>query len=107
LKKCSVLSGGEKMRCMISRMMLGSGNLLVLDEPTNHLDLESITAFNNSITDVKTPVLLSSHDHHFMQTTANRVIELMPTGIIDRQLTYDEFLESDAVASRRLDLTSN
>jgi len=107
LKKCSVLSGGEKMRCMISRMMLGSGNLLVMDEPTNHLDLESITAFNNSITDVKTPVLLSSHDHHFMQTTANRVIELMPTGIIDRQLTYDEFLENDAVASRRLDLTSN
>lgn len=107
LKKCSVLSGGEKMRCMISRMMLGSGNLLVMDEPTNHLDLESITAFNNSITDVKTPVLLSSHDHHFMQTTANRVIELTPTGIIDRQLTYDEFLESDAVASRRLNLTSN
>lgn len=107
LKKCSVLSGGEKMRCMISRMMLGSGNLLVMDEPTNHLDLESITAFNNSITDVKTPVLLSSHDHHFMQTTANRVIELMPSGIIDRQLTYDEFLESDAVASRRVGLKSN
>ena len=107
LKKCSVLSGGEKMRCMISRMMLGSGNLLVMDEPTNHLDLESITAFNNSITDVKTPVLLSSHDHHFMQTTANRVIELMPTGIIDRQLTYDEFLESDAVTSRRVELMSS
>ena len=107
LKKCSVLSGGEKMRCMISRMMLGSGNLLIMDEPTNHLDLESITAFNNSITDVKTPVLLSSHDHHFMQTTANRVIELMPSGIIDRQLTYDEFLESDAVASRRVGLKSN
>ena len=107
LKKCSVLSGGEKMRCMISRMMLGSGNLLVMDEPTNHLDLESITAFNNSITDVKSPVLLSSHDHHFMQTTANRVIELMPTGIIDRQLTYDEFLESDAVTSRRVELMSS
>ena len=104
LKKCSVLSGGEKMRCMISRMMLGSGNLLIMDEPTNHLDLESITAFNNSITDVKTPVLLSSHDHQFMQTTANRVIELTPKGIIDRQLTYDDFLENEAVASRRQEL---
>ena len=104
LKKCSVLSGGEKMRCMISRMMLGSGNLLIMDEPTNHLDLESITAFNNSITDVKTPVLLSSHDHQFMQTTANRVIELTPKGIIDRQLTYDDFLENEAVAARRQEL---
>jgi ATPase subunit of ABC transporter with duplicated ATPase domains len=104
LKKCSVLSGGEKMRCMISRMMLSGGNLLILDEPTNHLDLESITAFNNSITDVKTPVLLSSHDHQFMQTTANRVIELLPKGIIDRQLTYDEFLENEAVLNRRTEL---
>jgi ATPase subunit of ABC transporter with duplicated ATPase domains len=104
LKKCSVLSGGEKMRCMISRMMLSGGNLLIMDEPTNHLDLESITAFNNSITDVKTPVLLSSHDHQFMQTTATRVIELMPKGCIDRQLSYDEFLESDAVEIRRKEL---
>jgi ATPase subunit of ABC transporter with duplicated ATPase domains len=104
LKKCSVLSGGEKMRCMISRMMLSGGNLLIMDEPTNHLDLESITAFNNSITDVKTPVLLSSHDHQFMQTTANRVIELLPKGIIDRQLTYDEFLENEAVLNRRTEL---
>ena len=104
LKKNSVLSGGEKMRCMISRMMLNSGNLLILDEPTNHLDLESITAFNNSITDYKGPVLLTSHDHQFMQTTANRVIELSPSGIIDKQLTYDEFLESDAVQSRRAEL---
>lgn len=106
LKKCSVLSGGEKMRCMISRMMLSSGNLLIMDEPTNHLDLESITAFNNSITDVKTPVLLSSHDHQFMQTTATRVIELLPKGCIDRQLSYDEFLESDAVETRRNELVS-
>lgn len=92
------------MRCMISRMMLSGGNLLIMDEPTNHLDLESITAFNNSITDVKTPVLLSSHDHQFMQTTATRVIELMPKGCIDRQLSYDEFLESDAVETRRKEL---
>jgi len=104
LKKNSVLSGGEKMRCMISRMMLNSGNLLILDEPTNHLDLESITAFNNSISDYKGPVLLTSHDHQFMQTTANRVIELSPTGMIDKQLTYDEFLENDAVQSRRAEL---
>jgi ATPase subunit of ABC transporter with duplicated ATPase domains len=89
---------------MISRMMLNGGNLLILDEPTNHLDLESITAFNNSITDYKGPVLLTSHDHQFMQTTANRVIELSPSGIIDKQLTYDEFLESDAVQSRRAEL---
>jgi len=104
LKKNSVLSGGEKMRCMISRMMLSQGNLLILDEPTNHLDLESITSFNNSIIDYKGPVLLSSHDHHFMQTTANRVIELTPTGMIDRQLTYDEYLENETVQARRAEM---
>ena len=104
LKKNSVLSGGEKMRCMISRMMLSQGNLLILDEPTNHLDLESITSFNNSIIDYKGPVMLSSHDHHFMQTTANRVIELTPTGMIDRQLTYDEYLENETVQARRSEM---
>jgi ATPase subunit of ABC transporter with duplicated ATPase domains len=104
LKKSSVLSGGEKMRCMISRMMLHSGNLLILDEPTNHLDLESITAFNNSVSEFKGPVLLTSHDHAFMQSTATRVIELFPDGFIDRQLTYDEFLESSAVQEKRAEL---
>jgi len=104
LKKNSVLSGGEKMRCMISRMMLSSGNLLILDEPTNHLDLESITAFNNSVADFKGPVLFTSHDHQFMQTVANRIIELTPSGIIDRQLTYDEFLESETVKARRTEM---
>jgi ATPase subunit of ABC transporter with duplicated ATPase domains len=104
LKKNSVLSGGEKMRCMISRMMLSSGNLLILDEPTNHLDLESITAFNNSVADFKGPVLFTSHDHQFMQTVANRIIELTPTGIIDRQLTYDEYLESETVKMRRTEM---
>ena len=104
LKKSSVLSGGEKMRCMISRMMLHSGNLLILDEPTNHLDLESITAFNNSVSEFKGPVLLTSHDHAFMQSTATRVIELFPDGFIDRQLTYDEFLESSAVQDKRAEL---
>ncbi len=101
LKKSSVLSGGEKMRCMISRMMLHSGNLLILDEPTNHLDLESITAFNNSVSEFKGPVLLTSHDHAFMQSTATRVIELFPKGFIDRQLTYDEYLENSAVSEKR------
>ncbi|MBX7203102.1 MAG: ATP-binding cassette domain-containing protein [Bacteroidia bacterium] len=104
LKKSSVLSGGEKMRCMISRMMLHAGNLLVLDEPTNHLDLESITSFNNAIIDFKGPVLFTSHDHHFMQTVANRVIELTPNGIIDRQTSYDEYLSSELVSERRAGL---
>lgn len=93
LKKCSVLSGGEKMRCMIAKMMLSEANFLILDEPTNHLDLESITAFNNGVIDFKGPVMLSSHDHQFMQTTATRVIELMPDKFLDKQLTYDEYLE--------------
>jgi ATPase subunit of ABC transporter with duplicated ATPase domains len=101
LKKCSVLSGGEKMRCMIARMMLSGGNFLILDEPTNHLDLESITAFNNGVIDYKGPMLISSHDHQFMQTTANRVIELSPKGIIDKQLTYDEYLENEDVTAKK------
>jgi ATPase subunit of ABC transporter with duplicated ATPase domains len=101
LKKSSVLSGGEKMRCMISRMMLHSGNLLILDEPTNHLDLESITAFNNSVSEFKGPVLFTSHDHAFMQSVATRVIELFPGGFLDRQLTYDEYLESEVVQGKR------
>lgn len=93
LKSCGVLSGGEKIRCMISRMMLQNGNLLVLDEPTNHLDLESIQAFNNSLCEFKGNILFSSHDHEFMQTIANRVIELTPTGIIDKLCSFDEYLE--------------
>jgi ATPase subunit of ABC transporter with duplicated ATPase domains len=101
LKKSSVLSGGEKMRCMIARMMLSGGNFLILDEPTNHLDLESITAFNNGVIDYKGPMLISSHDHQFMQTTATRVIELSPKGIIDKQLTYDEYLENDDVTAKK------
>jgi ATPase subunit of ABC transporter with duplicated ATPase domains len=101
LKKCSVLSGGEKMRCMIARMMLSGGNFLILDEPTNHLDLESITAFNNGVMDYKGPMMLSSHDHQFMQSTATRVIELHPKGMIDKQLTYDEYLMNDDVALKK------
>lgn len=92
LKSCKVLSGGEKMRCMFSRMMLQKANILLLDEPTNHLDLESITTLNNSLTNFKGSLLLSSHDHEMLETVCNRVIELTPKGIIDRQMTYDEYL---------------
>lgn len=92
LKSCKVLSGGEKMRCMFSRMMLQRANILLLDEPTNHLDLESITTLNNSLTNFKGTILLSSHDHEMLQTVCNRIIELTPKGIIDRTMTYDEYL---------------
>lgn len=93
LKKTSVLSGGEKVRCMISRMMLQDPNLVILDEPTNHLDLESIQSFNESMTNFKGIVLISSHDHTFLQTVANRIIELTPNGAIDKLMTFDEYLE--------------
>ncbi|MEP0985033.1 ATP-binding cassette domain-containing protein [Ekhidna sp.] len=93
LKKCSVLSGGEKVRCMLSRMMLQGANLLILDEPTNHLDLESITALNNSLKEFPGTILFTSHDHTFTQTVANRVLELRPDGYTDTLSTYDEFLE--------------
>lgn len=96
MKKTGVLSGGEKVRCMISRMMLQDPNVVVLDEPTNHLDLESIQAFNESMTNFKGIVLISSHDHTFLQTVANRIIELTPTGAIDKLMTFDEYLETKA-----------
>ncbi len=92
MKKASVLSGGEKVRCMLSKMMLSGANVLLLDEPTNHLDLESITALNNGLTSYKGSLIFSSHDHQFIQTIANRIIELTPKGLIDKQLTYDEYL---------------
>ncbi len=100
-KRCNVLSGGEKMRCMISRMMLAGANLLVLDEPTNHLDLESITAFNNALKDFPGTVLFTSHDHEFTQTVANRIIEISPNGFIDKLMTYDQYIESDRVAEQK------
>ena len=100
-KKCNVLSGGEKMRCMISRMMLAGANLLILDEPTNHLDLESITAFNNALKDFPGTVLFTSHDHEFIQTVANRIIEISPNGFIDKLMTYDEYIDSDRVAEQK------
>ncbi|WP_312696147.1 ABC-F family ATP-binding cassette domain-containing protein [Sphingobacterium mizutaii] len=101
LKKCSVLSGGEKMRCMFSRMMLQGANFLIFDEPTNHLDLESITALNNGINDFKGSVLFTSRDHELTQTVANRIIELTPNGIIDKLMTYDEYINSEAVKAQR------
>lgn len=97
LKKTNVLSGGEKVRCMVSRMMLQNPNVILLDQPTNHLDLESIQSFNEQCTDYKGIVLLTSHDHTFMQTVANRIIELTPKGIIDRLMTFDEYLADDRV----------
>ncbi len=100
-KKCSVLSGGEKMRCMISRMMLAQGNLLILDEPTNHLDLESITAFNNALKDFPGTVLFTSHDHEFTQTVATRIVEISPNGFLDKLMTYDEYIESERVAEQK------
>ena len=103
-KKTSVLSGGEKVRCMVSRMMLQNPNVVILDEPTNHLDLESITAFNDSMIDFKGVVLFTTHDHQFMQTVANRIIELTPKGIIDRLMTYDEYLEDARVKALREEL---
>jgi ATPase subunit of ABC transporter with duplicated ATPase domains len=101
LKKSTVLSGGEKVRCMISRMMLTNANCLILDEPTNHLDLESITAFNNAMQDWRHIALFSSHDHAFTHSVANRIIELTPSGIIDKRMTYDEYLEDETVKAAR------
>ncbi len=103
-KKCSVLSGGEKVRCMISRMMIPGANLLILDEPTNHLDLESITAFNNALKDFPGTVLFTSHDHEFTHTVANRIIEITPNGFIDKLMTYDEYVESEKVAEQKVAL---
>ena len=101
LKKANVLSGGEKMRCMIARMQLRNANCLILDTPTNHLDLESIQAFNNNLKLYKGNVLFASHDHEFIQTVANRIIELTPNGIIDKMMEYDEYITSDHIKEMR------
>jgi len=101
LKSCKVLSGGEKVRCMVSRGMLIGGNALILDEPTNHLDMESITAFNNALQDFKGFVIFTSHDHQFMQTVANRIIEITPNGIIDKLMSYDEYISDEKVKEQQ------
>lgn len=100
LKKASVLSGGEKVRCMLSRMMISGSNVLLLDEPTNHLDLESITALNTGLTKFNGTIMFTSHDRQFVETIANRIIEITPKGIVDKQCTYDEFLENEAVQAQ-------
>ena len=101
LKKCNVLSGGEKVRCMLSKMMMTRANILMLDEPTNHLDLESIQALNNSLINFKGTVLLSTHDHEFAQTVANRIIEITPKGVIDRYSTFDDYLSDPKIKEQR------
>lgn len=101
LKKAKVLSGGEKVRCMLCKMMISGANVLVLDEPTNHLDLEAITALNEGLMDYKGTLLFDSHDHQFVDTIANRIIEILPGGIIDRRETYDEYLENEDVIAMR------
>jgi ATPase subunit of ABC transporter with duplicated ATPase domains len=104
LKKCNVLSGGEKVRCMTSRMMLLNPNMLIMDEPTNHLDMESIIAYNDALKDFTGTIMFTSHDHELVQTVANRIVELTPKGIIDRSCSYDEYLESPIVNEQRLKL---
>ena len=101
LKTADVLSGGEKVRCMLSRMMMVRANVLMVDEPTNHLDLESITAFNNALKNFKGTVLLTTHDHEFAQTVGNRIIELTPNGVIDRYMTFDEYMNDKKIKEQR------
>jgi ATPase subunit of ABC transporter with duplicated ATPase domains len=101
MKKCSVLSGGEKVRCMVSRMMLTNSNCLILDEPTNHLDLESITAINEALIDWKHVALFTSHDHAFMQSVANRIVEITPNGVIDKRMSYDEYIADENIKAVR------
>ena len=102
VKRVNVLSGGEKVRCMLSKMMISGSNVLILDEPTNHLDMESITALNNGMTKFPGVLLFSCRDHQIVQTTANRIMEIVPGGkLIDKITTYDEYLESDEMARKR------
>jgi ATPase subunit of ABC transporter with duplicated ATPase domains len=103
-KKTNVLSGGEKVRCMLSRMMLQNPNCIILDQPTNHLDLESIQSFNDGCIAFPGVVMLTSHDHTFMQTVATRILELTPKGLIDRLMTFDEYLEDERVKQLRTEM---
>ena len=108
VKKVKVLSGGEKVRCLLSKMMISGANIIILDEPTNHLDMESITALNNGLIKFPGVILFASHDHQFVETTANRIMEILPNGtLIDKITTYDEYLESDEMARKRQTLTVN
>ena len=100
-KKATVLSGGEKVRCMIAKMMLRNANVMILDSPTNHLDLESIQAFNNTLMNFKGVILMSSHDHAFIQTVCNRIIEITPNGMIDKCTEYDEYISNERIQELR------
>jgi ATPase subunit of ABC transporter with duplicated ATPase domains len=100
-KKANVLSGGEKVRCMIARMMIRNANVMMLDTPTNHLDLESIQAFNNTLIKYKGNILMSSHDHEFIQTVCNRIIEITPKGSIDKQMEYDDYISDEKIMEQR------
>jgi ATPase subunit of ABC transporter with duplicated ATPase domains len=104
LKKVNVLSGGEKMRCMIARMQLKNANCLILDTPTNHLDLESIQAFNNNLIQFKGNILFASHDHEFINTVADRIIELTPKGTIDKLMTYDDYIYDESIKEKKAEL---
>jgi ATPase subunit of ABC transporter with duplicated ATPase domains len=106
LKSATVLSGGEKVRCMFSKTMLESANVLIMDEPTNHLDLESITALNNALRDYKGVLLFTSHDHTLIQTAANRIIELGSNGYLDKTMSYDEFLSNPKIKEQREEIHS-
>jgi ATPase subunit of ABC transporter with duplicated ATPase domains len=101
LKPVNVLSGGEKVRCMLSRMMLSGANVLIMDEPTNHLDLEAITALNDGLKDFAGVVLFNSHDHEFINSVANRIVEIVPGGIIDRMMPFDDYLADESVKALR------
>ena len=103
LKPVKVLSGGEKVRCMLSKMMLSGANVLILDEPTNHLDLESITSLNEALSDFPGVVLFNSHDHEFISSIANRIIEITPNGVIDRMMDFDDYLKDDSIKEQRLE----
>ena len=108
VKKINILSGGEKVRCLLSKMMISGANILILDEPTNHLDMESITALNNGLIKFPGVILFASHDHQFVETTANRIMEFLPDGtMIDKVTTYDEYLASDEMARKRFVYTAN
>ncbi|MGL4733169.1 MAG: ATP-binding cassette domain-containing protein, partial [Fusobacteriaceae bacterium] len=104
MKKVKVLSGGEKQRCMLSKMMLSNSNVLIFDNPTDHLDLESITSLNKGLMNFKGTMIFSAHDHEFVQTIANRIIEITPNGIVDKSMTYDEYLQDENVKSRLADM---
>ena len=104
MKNASVLSGGEKVRCMLSKMMLAKANLLLMDEPTNHLDLESITALNNAMKEFQGTLLFTSHDHELVNTVANRIVEITPNGIIDKMMTFDEYLSDDKITQLQHEL---